>query len=34
VIAHGGTLSVASSEPAGTTFTVRLPRRIRFSKSI
>ncbi len=29
VVAHGGTVGVESSEAAGTTFTIHLPRRVR-----
>ena len=33
VLAHGGALNATSSEPEGTTFTVRLPRRSSWSES-
>ncbi|MFF0492965.1 sensor histidine kinase [Nocardia sp. NPDC003482] len=34
VAAHGGTVSVTSAEGAGTTFTVRLPRRVESGTSV
>ncbi|WP_397194777.1 ATP-binding protein [Nodosilinea sp. FACHB-141] len=34
VVAHGGTGEVASTAQAGTTFTVRLPRRTRLKATV